>query len=760
MLRLRTALWLLALLFPLAAAAQPRTGTLKGTVADAATQEPLAGVNVVVADLGIGAATDADGAFSIPGVPVGTHRIEVRYLGYEPVLRTDLIVQPGRSTVVTVELREAVLEGDAVTVQADYFGRGADPTSVAAFSAEEIRRAPGSGREIARVLSALPGVAARGETSQDLFVRGGSPAENGFYVDGIFVPGVQHFQTGDGSSFGPTGILNTEFIDRIAFSTGGFSAAYGGYTSSVSDIRYRDGAEQFTGEVGVDFTGGTGIVEGGLPGGRGSWFVSGRRSYLDVIAGAIDAGGAPSFGDLQGKLAWQPGRGHELTLLNLFGTSRFEQTAEDAVEDGAADFVDAQNTQNTVGLGWRALWRGDGFTHTTASHSFVRRGLDVRLVDGGARDLAEETRTNHFNLRSTSLWRVAPRLQAEFGGEVWVERGAFELERDPFVARNGEAQPGYRRDETLTDARPGAFASVTVQPTARLEATLGLRADYASLSETATLSPRASASYQLTDRLALSAALGVYRQAVPLLLVSFNDANERLGPYRADHYIAGASYLLTPDTRLTVEAFAKEYRDLPQYTPGNPQADPGFVLDSRGDFSGALDAGGRAWARGVDVLLQKKLAENFYGLASASYFRSRYRDADGAWRNRDFDARLLFSVVGGYKPNDRWEVSARWSYLGDRPFTPIDAAASASLDEEVLDVARFNEERLPAFHSLFLRVDRRFFFPRSSLVTFVSLWNAYNRTNVEGVFWNVTERLVEEQAQFSLLPIIGFEYEF
>ncbi|MEL7170959.1 MAG: TonB-dependent receptor, partial [Bacteroidota bacterium] len=189
-------------------------GSITGTVRDAATLEALPGVNVVVQGTTLGAATNAEGRYVITAVPVGTVALEVRSIGFAPLVRTDIVVKPGRPATADVLLNEARIEGAEVTVTAGYFQPpAAAPTSTVAFSTEEIRRSPGAGQEIARVLNALPGVASRGETSQDLFVRGGSPAENGFYIDQILIPNAQHFSTPDGSSFGPTGLINTEFID-------------------------------------------------------------------------------------------------------------------------------------------------------------------------------------------------------------------------------------------------------------------------------------------------------------------------------------------------------------------------------------------------------------------------------------------------------------------------------------------------------------------------------------------------------------------
>ena len=140
----------LALLIP-TTAAQTATGRITGTVTDAATAEPLVGVNVVVVGTTQGAATDPEGRFAIAGVPLGTVALEARFVGFEPSVTPDVVVRARRAASVRIALREAIFEGESVTVTAGYFDRDPTaPTSAARFQAEEIRRAPGAAGEVAR----------------------------------------------------------------------------------------------------------------------------------------------------------------------------------------------------------------------------------------------------------------------------------------------------------------------------------------------------------------------------------------------------------------------------------------------------------------------------------------------------------------------------------------------------------------------------------------------------------------------------------
>jgi hypothetical protein len=113
-----------------------------------------------------------------------------------------------------------------------------------------------------------------------------------------------------------------------------------------------------------------------------------------------------------------------------------------------------------------------------------------------------------------------------------------------------------------------------------------------------------------------------------------------------------------------------------------------------------------------------------------------------------------------YKYNSNWEFSLRWIYAGGPPYTPFNLTESQQTNRAVLDDQKINAARYPAYHSLNIRADRRYFFTNSNLVFYVSLWNAYNRKNIGAYFWDVYEKRPGTIYQWGLLPIFGIEFEF
>ncbi|NOY60504.1 MAG: TonB-dependent receptor [Calditrichaeota bacterium] len=741
------------------------TGIIKGTLVDAETKTPLIGANIMVANTILGAAADTDGRFIINKVPVGSYTLQFHYIGYESLSKTDVIVRPNRITYVNVELKISSIELKQVVVTGGYFPEtDQQPVSITSFSQEEIRRAPGSAGDVSRIIMGLPSIAKVNDQSNSLIVRGGSPVENAFFIDNIEIPNINHFPT-QGASGGPIGLVNVDFIKEVDFHTGGFSAVYGDKLSSIMNITFREGnRDEFDAQLDLNFSGFGGVAEGPLFQQKGSWLFSARRSYLDLLVKAIDIGTsvAPRYSDYQGKLVYDINLNHQLTLLGLWGDDHNNPDRKIAVKNDMIVYGNQDIYENTTGVNWRALWHKSGYSNTSIAYTskkfkedFFETNTGMHLVKNRSHEpILKFRNVNHFRLNKTN--------SIEFG----VEAKHFTTDYNNFYAEYtdalGETVPDFTMDSRISANKFGAFMNYIAVPFHRLTTTLGVRADYFSYNKNSTISPRFALSYQLTDRTSIKGSTGLYYQNLPLILLSQNQGNKKLKDMLAIHYIFGMDHLLTETTKLSLEIYQKTYLNFP-LDPTQPAL---FLIDELfyryGFFfnHGQLIDKGKAFSRGVEIMLQKKLAKDFYGLASAAYFRTRYKGGDNIWRDRVFDNRLILSMQGGYKPNSKWEFSLRWIYAGGAPFTPFDIDASRTLHRAVLDGNRINAARYPAYHSLNVRFDRRFYFRESNLVFYLSVWNAYNRKNIATFFWNENENKQDVIYQWSLLPIFGIEFEF
>ena len=736
------------------------TGTVRGVIVDRDTQGPLAGANVVVIEQRLGGIAGEDGRFVVTDVPVGVHRVQVSMIGYGTLMRTDVVVRSNRATAVEIELARRALDVEATVVVADYFAEVEDaPVSATNFQFEEIRRSPGSAGDISRLLQAMPSVNMNTDQRNDLIVRGGSPTENLILVDNIEIPNINHFPT-QGASGGPIGLLNTDLIEDVDFYAGGFSAAYGDRLSSVMVVDMRDGnRSEVDGEANLGMAGAGLIVEGPLGGGRGAWILSGRRSYLDLIVGAIGTGAVPKYSDLQGKLTWDVDDHHRLSLLAIGGFDLIEFEPEDADEED--NFTDVETNQYVFGGNWRWLWSAAGFANTSIALTTADFAIDV--LDGGqnrTRLFRNRSDEREVTLRSRFHYRVRSGTQLSWGLTARRIFSDFDIFLAADTNRVGQPTPELRVSESVTTAKIGAHLEWQQQLVPSLTATAGVRLDYFGDNEEYDLGPRLSLAWQVDPLTSVSAAWGIYYQNLPPSLLVQDPVNRDLENPRADHYVLGLRRRLTEATLFTLEGYYKDYSELP-FDPDDPTVSS---LDAYAGFGsplpGALVGGGEAESWGAEAMLQKKLAQSLYGTLSYAYSRSRYTDLTGVERNRDYDNRHLFSLIVGYCPSDAWEYSLRWRYAGGRPYTPFDETLSTQLGTGVIDRQRVNDERLPAYHRLDLRFDHRAHYERFNLVSFFTLLNAYNRANLFTYYWDKSDQRVGRIDQWTFLPVGGFELEF
>jgi len=740
-----------------------RIGRIEGQVTDLDTESPLTGANVLLINTRLGAITDDQGKFSIAAVPVGNYTLQFSYIGYESVKKTDIIVRSGRMTFVQAELKVSSIEMQSTTVRSGYFAESKDqPLSMVTFSYEEIRRGPGSGGDVSRIMMSLPSVAKVNDQMNNLIVRGGSPIENAFYLDNIEIPNINHWPT-QGTTGGAMGLLNVDLIRDVSFSSGGFNAIYGDRLSSVMDIGFREGnREEFDGQLDLNFAGFGFVAEGPWFKKHGSWLVSARRSYLDFLLKTIDIGTsvAPVYGDAQAKCVYNLSPHHQLSLIGVWGNDINHPSRDRAEENDMIYYGDQNIIENTTGVNWRAIWR-QGYSNTSCSYTLSSFNEDFFETGSGLRLLKNRSSEQDFKLRNINHFCFSNKYACEFGLDAKQIRSLYNNYYAEYQDAMGTIIPALQLKEKLSALKLGIFGHLLAKPLPRLSADLGLRFDHYSFNQRCNFSPRFSLSYQLSSRANLNFATGLYYQNLPLILLAQNPDHKNLVDPRAVHYVVSMDYLLTENTKLTFEVYQKDYWRFPI----DPQQPKLFLLDELSYRYGyffnheRLTDKGQAEAKGIEMMVQKKLAKNFYGLVSAAYFRTRYRDMNGSWRNRVFDNRVIFSIEGGFKPNNKWEFSCRWVYAGGLPYTPFNTQASQQHNQAVLDENRINAARYPDYHSLNLRFDRRFHFSRSNLVFYLSAWNVYNRKNVASYYWNQVDNRQDTIYQWNLLPIFGLEFE-
>ena len=745
---------------PVVSWAQEAAGSIKGSVSDEATGEALVGASVIVLGTSYGAAADVEGRFEIRNVPPGTYRVQASVVGYKPALLTDVVVASGRQTQLVFQLQAMPIDLDAVVVEADYFRKDADePVSAQTLSYEEIRRAPGGQEDVIRAISVLPGVVQVSAGRNDLIVRGGAASENLYVIDNIEVPNINHFGT-QGATGGPLSFVNLDFVRDVTFSSGGFGSRYGDKLSSVLSIQLKDGRDDRIGGKATVSASQFGLNAEGPLGGNGNFLFSARRSYLDFIFKAAGFGFVPEYWDFLAKARYSIDSKNELSFFTISALDdiRFFNDTEDQRYSNSRILGSSQD-QYISSFSWRHLME-HGFVTLSLNRTFVSYDYlqTDSLLNPVFTSISKEAETG---LRADAVFLLDRGTELSFGAQGKLLRvdGRLNVSPNPYFPL--AMTPNTLWDTTGTKA--SAYAQISHLFFDRLQAIAGARVDYFSMiDKPAVFSPRISLSYAVTPLTSVSASAGIFHQAPSLIWLVSNSANRALEHLQVRQFVAGIEHLLRADTKIRLEGYVKQYRNYPANTLRTY-----FVQANTGAGFGGSDEGfaafgfdpliseGSGLARGVELLLQKRLSEvPCYGILSLTYGESNFTALDGVERPGSFDQRIIVNLSGGYKFNERWETSLKFRFGTGAPYTPF-------LPDGTIDAARYNGERLPVFHALDLRLDRRWNFASWNLVTYIDIQNVYNRKNVQSARFDFRNRRTElGSGTIGILPTIGVSAEF
>jgi hypothetical protein len=752
--------------FPLCIQAQtnqPR-GTIKGKIIDGESKLDLVGAQVFIKENKVGTSTDEKGNFEIKDIPVGSYSITCNYIGYEKIIKTDIIVRTERETFVNIEMQASSVEVSGATITGGYFAEiQTQPLSNINFSSEEIRRAPGAAGDVSRIIFGLPSLAKINDTKNYLIVRGGSPVENGFYVDNVEIPNINHFPS-QGSTEGPIGILNVDFIENVNFNCGGFSGEYGSKLSSIMDIKFREGNRSKTDiQLEMSMQGFGGMIEGPLDGGRGSYLISARRSYLDLILDMMgETVGLPTYSDVQGKVTYDLSDQHKLSFIDIFSDDRQVMNQKNALDSKTINiYPEYGSYSNTGGVNWQWIWGKNGFSQTSFAHTYSHADINFIQTRDAKLLMKNASTEQEVKIRNTNHWILDVNNKINFGFDikyVLIDYLQFYSDYQDIL---GNRTPTFVVNQSLRSPQGGIFVDYSLQLLNRLMISPGGRIDYYNYNDDIKISPRFSLTYNFSDITSLTGSYGIYYQNIPWIIAAQKSDFRKLKTPRAEQYVLSFNHLLTESTKLTVELYDKEYREFPM----DPTQPSQFLFDQIVVEQVFLNhanlvSTGKAQSYGIEATVQKKMAENIYGLIAGSYYRSNYTGYDGKQYDRVYDNKFNFAIEGGYKLNEKWEFSLRWLYAGGAPYTPFDEQASAVTHKGVFDAARINAVRLPDFHSLNVRVDKRYYFKSTTLTVYLSIWNAYGRKNIVSYTWNEVKDKIMEEEMWGTLPVFGIKYEF
>jgi outer membrane receptor protein involved in Fe transport len=771
---------------PGAALAQDTTGVgaIAGRVVDPAGQ-PAAGVRICALDTPQCVVSGADGTFRITGLRAGAYRLEVLPAEGLPFVSDPVEVRAGLDGTVEVDLPKIEQVEQTVTVTAPAYTAPEEVKNSGFLVApREVLKSAGALQDVSRYVQSLPGVViGTNDFRNDIIVRGGSPLENLFIVDNIEIPNINTFAN-FASAGGTVSILDAELLQDVTFLTGGYPAPYINRTSSVLQVTQREGnRKEFGGWATLGFAGAGTILEGPVNGGKGSWIVSARRSFLDVFTDDIGVGGVPVLYTLNAKGVYDLTPRDRVWVVNVSGWDNIRLGyRDDEVPEDELSTLDIRydGWRSATGFNWQRLFGARGVGLLGVTHSEANVGQRVRdllqpgeppptgpedeVIAAGQTVFVEDSREGETTFKYDLTLNVPYVDKVQAGGSFKIFRIDYEAASPYGNDTPYSPVPGVDPFFLVTGFRAyqtGAYVQATRGLSTRLSATAGLRLDHYDYLGDTRVSPRLGLTYQLAPTLAWSASYGRYYQQPAFLFLSAFPENRGVVPWRADHLVSGVAWTPTPDLRATIEVYGKRYADYPVAStlPSVSLANIGDTFDVR-EILFPLTSAGRGNAYGVELFVEKRLTSKIYGQGNLAFSRTRHAALDGVLRPGSFDYPFVFNVTGGYRFNPRWELSTRVALLGGRPYTPYDEAVSTEQRRGVYDLSRVNAERGPMYARLDVRVDRTFTVGGQPLNVFAGVQNITDRRNFGGYIWNRRTNALEFNEQQGIFPIIGFDWRF
>ena len=730
-----------------------QNGTIKGFVKDATNNEAIPFANVFIEQINSGIATDIEGKFEFNNISSGLYNIKFSFVGYESKTYAEIIVNPNKPTVLDVKLIKSSTSLDVVEIKSSPFRKSEEsPVSKRTISATEIYRNPGGNRDISRVIQSLPGVASTVSFRNDIIIRGGAPNENRFYLDGIEIPNINHFAT-QGSSGGPVGMINVNFVREVDLYSGAFPANRGNSLSSVMEFKQIDGNPD---RIAKTLTIGSSDIGATLDGpinDKTTFVLSARRSYLQLLFSAIGLPFLPTYNDFQFKTKTKLNDKNQITVIGIGAIDDFELNTGINDNEDDPDVIE----RNNYILGYLPVttqWNyavGVNWTHfkDKSFQNFVLSRNHLNNESIKYKDNIEETQNLLQNYKSEEI-ETKFRFENTVRDNGWKINFGTGLEAVTYnnktyqkiIFQNIEDTLNFNSE--LNFIKSSLFGQISKKLiNNKLIASLGLRSDQNSYSKKMAnplkqLSPRFSLAYALNEKSSLNFNVGQYFQLPAYTVMGYrNSSNELINKNNSLTYINNKHLVFGIETnpgnfsKITLESFYKKYDNYPfligdSISLANLGGDFGVI----GNEEVTSSSKGRSY--GVEFLAQKKLNKSFYGILAYTWVRSEFKDKNDEYKPSAWDNQHIISITGGVKLKKDWEIGMRFRFSGGAPYTPYDTLNSSYRSVwdvnsfGVFDYDNLNGRRLKSNHGLDIRIDKKWYWKKVTLNLYLDIQNLYN----------------------------------
>lgn len=718
-----------------------QNGKISGKVTEAGTGKVVDLATVAIENSTIATTTNEEGIFELTALSPGIYNLKISSVGYISKTIFEIEVSNSKPVQVAIEIEQSVQNLKEVEVKASAFAKKSEsPISMRTIGMNEIQRYPGGNRDISKVIQALPGVGFSTAFRNDIIIRGGSPAENRFYLDDIEIPNINHFST-QGASGGPVGMINVDFIRDVNFYSSAFPSDRGNTLSSLMDIRMRNGrSDRWGGTVTLGSSELSLSMESPLNKKKNATILASvRYSYLQWLFSALKLPFLPSYSDAQFKINYKPTTKDEITVLGLMACDIFKLNKKANETESQKYLLSVLPVQNQwsymIGAKYQHNFKESFLQVVLSRNELINKVYKYQNNDESKLKTTDYTSTeaeNKFRLEWTGRpngWKINTGVNLEYAR--YFNKSALLL---PFG--------NIKYETTLNLFKYGLFLHVSkLVADDRVSIAFGARADGNTYNKSMAnllnqISPRASISVNIIKNLKWNANIGYYHQLPAYTVLGYKDtvgnyANQNRTTYmRNIHIVTGLEYTTKINSRISVEGFYKQYFNVPFLLKDSVSiVNLGANYFVIGNEPAASVNKGRTY--GAEFLYEQKLYKGWYGIVSYTIFWSQFQDKQNHFVSSAWDTRHIISLTAGKKFKRNWEIGARFRTQGGQPYTPYNQQYSAlkyvyDLNPSgYYDYSQINSQRLPWFHQLDVRVTKKWYFKKWSFELYLDLQNAY-----------------------------------
>ena len=731
---------------------------IRGFVIDATSAEPLPAANVVIKDTKRGASTNLDGYFVIDHLILGEYTLHISHLGYHTtvvtIAVTDKLMDPIRFELIptTIELEDA-----EVTVEKQDVRRSPTVSSVP-IDGSTFRRLPllAVESDVMRAVQAIPGVKTSSELSSSIYVRGGSPDQTLILLDHNVIYNPNHL-------FGIFSTFNADVTKQVTLMKGGFPAEYGGRSGSVLEIITNEGnRKEFEAAASVGLVSARVAVEGPLPLNRGSFALSGRRSYVDPLVEFLLAEGIDLdipdyyFYDTNGKLNLDLSTKSTLNLSGYWGN-----------DDLYVDYGPEYNRTET-NLSWGNSLFTSRFRQVLGRNLFFSANAAVSQYRS---ESTEENGGLMVSETDDKLLDYLFKLDLELlGSDTHHFKSGVALNQFDFALKVKEIGI-IEADIDAVSNLYSAYIQDSWRISALFEIKPGIRAYYYDKGEYTEFDPRLACVYHYDTNMRFKIGGGRYTQFINLLNFGEGMSNydiwvpvdETLGPSRSDQIVLGFEWEPKPDLEFTAETYYTDMNNLVEYNR--------LSIEETETARDAFLPGGDGYTYGFEWMLRRNEGRltGWIGY-SLSWIKRRFQGTylnNGNWYFPIWDRRHDVIAVASYILNERWEFSGSWRFHTGQGYTQLlgvypSRYSSYGYDRQVM-YGELNNYRFPEDHRLDIAMayHHSFWTGHPATVRF-GIYNIYSHRS----FWrrsintNKNPVEIEDVRLLPILPMFNYEVRF